>query len=98
MKIAKARPVKQILMDCSDEDVRQRVSRFLFSQHFPAFRNLEIDVNRGAVTLTGEVQSYYEKQIAMTSRQRVVGVVCLVDEIRVTRQQEAEQSDLHIEF
>ena len=38
-----------------DEDVHQRVSRSLFSCHFPAFRNLDIEVDGGAVTITGKV-------------------------------------------
>lgn len=74
---------KQIRMDYPDEDVRNRVSRFLNSRHFPAFRNLDISVEHGAVTLSGEVQSYYEKQVAMTSCQHVVGVLSLTDEICV---------------
>lgn len=74
---------QQIRIDYPDDDVRQRVSRFLYSQHFPAFRNLDIVVEHGAVTLTGEVQSYYEKQVAMTSCQHVAGVLSLIDEIDV---------------
>lgn len=75
--------VQQIRIDYPDDDVRRRVSRFLYSRHFPAFRNLDIDVEHGAVTLTGEVQSYYEKQVAMTSCQHVAGVLSLIDEIDV---------------
>ena len=75
--------VKQIRMDYPDEDVRSRVARFLNSRHFPAFRYLSITVEHGAVTLTGEVRSYYEKQVAMTSCQHVVGVLSLTDEISV---------------
>ena len=75
--------IKQIRIDYPDEDVRCRVSRFLNSRHFPAFRYLDITVEHGAVTLTGEVQSYYEKQVAMTSCQHVVGVLSLTDEISV---------------
>ena len=75
--------MKQIRMDYPDEEVRSRVSRFLNSRHFPAFRYLDIAVEHGAVTLTGEVQSYYEKQVAMTSCQHVVGVLSLTDEIHV---------------
>ena len=78
MKVA-----KQIRMDYPDDDVRCRVSRFLNSRHFPAFRNLDISVEHGAVTLRGEVQSFYEKQVAMTSCQHVVGVLSLKDEIDV---------------
>ena len=74
---------QRIRIDYPDDDVRQRVSRFLYSRHFPAFRNLDIVVQHGAVTLTGEVQSYYEKQVAITSCQHVEGVLSLIDEIDV---------------
>ena len=73
---------KKVKMETNAE-VRQRVSNFLHSRHFPAFRNFEIEVDRGAVTLTGKVQSYYEKQIAINSCQNVAGVVSLIDEIVV---------------
>jgi len=74
----------------SNAEVRQRVSSFLHSRHFPAFRNFEIEVDRGAVTLTGKVQSYYEKQIAINSCQNVQGVVSLIDEIVVQLEREAK--------
>lgn len=74
---------KKVRIDDSNAEVRQRVSSFLQSRHFPAFRNFEIEVDRGAVTLTGKVQSYYEKQIAINSCQNVAGVVSLIDEIVV---------------
>lgn len=73
----------KIRVEHPDEELQQRVSHFLFSRHFPAFRNLDIEVEKGTVTLTGKVQSYYEKQIAMTSCQHVSGVVSLIDEIEV---------------
>ncbi len=76
---------EKIRIDFPDDDVRRRVSRFLHSRHFPAFRNLEIEVVHGAVRLTGEVQSYYEKQVAMTSCQHVAGVLSLIDEIDVSQ-------------
>lgn len=74
---------KKIRLENSNAAVRQRVSSFLRSRHFPAFRNFKIEVDRGAVTLTGEVHSYYEKQIAMKSCKNVAGVVSLIDEIVV---------------
>ncbi len=67
-----------------DEDVLQRVSNFLGSRHFPAFRNLDVSVSEGTVTLAGNVCSYYEKQVAITSCQHVAGVMSLVDEIVVS--------------
>ena len=66
-----------------DEDVQDRVAHFLRSRHFPAFQNLEVSVHNGAVTVSGEVCSFYEKQVALTSCQRVAGVLSLVDEVAV---------------
>lgn len=86
--------IKQIRMDYPDEDVRSRVSRFLNSRYFPAFRYLDITVEHGAVTLTGEVQSYYEKQVAMTSCQHVVGVLSLKDAISVRGEIDTSATEL----
>ncbi len=86
-RVRRERPVK--LAD-SNAKIRQRVSCFLRSRHFATLRNIEIQVDRGEVTLTGSVQSYYEKQIALTS-QSMAGVVSLVDKIVV--QQKTERRD-----
>ena len=82
----------QLSVSCHDDEVRRRVSRFLCSQHFPVFRTLDIEVEQGSVTLTGEVQSYYEKQVAMTSTQNVAGVLSLVDAIVVNQVGEMEEA------
>ena len=73
-------PVRIEYDDC---DVQSRVQSFLRSRHFPTFQELDVDVHNGAVTLSGEVQSYYEKQVALNSCRRVAGVLTLVDEIDV---------------
>ena len=78
----------------SNAAVRQRVSRFLQSRHFPAFRNFKIEVDQGAVTLSGKVKSYYEKQIAMTSCQNVDGVITLIDEIVVQEECDSKLREL----
>ena len=72
-----------IRVDSPDDAVQQRVYRFLASLHFPVFRTFDVEVTQGAVTLTGQVRSYYEKQIAMTSCQAVAGVLSLIDRIAV---------------
>ena len=84
---------KKIRIDYPDDDVRRRVSRFLYSRHFPAFRNLDIEVQHGAVTLSGVVQSFYEKQVAMTSCQHVAGVLSLIDEIVVMLDEDPKGSE-----
>lgn len=74
---------KRIRVDYSDDDLRQRVARFLSSRHFPAFRKIQVDVEHGTVTLRGRVCSFYEKQVALTTCQRVAGVLTLIDDIAV---------------
>ena len=72
-----------IRVEYGDDDLRQRVSNFLDSRHFNAFRNLEINVDAGLVTISGQLNSYYEKQVALNSCRRVAGVLGLVDDIAV---------------
>jgi osmotically-inducible protein OsmY len=72
-----------IRINDSDDDLRLRVASFLNSRHFPAFQELDVDVHHGAVTLSGTVSSFYEKQVALNSCQRVAGVLSLVDGIDV---------------
>ena len=74
---------EQTRFDFPDADLQDRVYRFLTSRHFPAFRNLDVDVCNGVVTVVGEVSSYYEKQVALTACQRVAGVLDLIDKIIV---------------
>ena len=74
---------ERIRVDYTDSDVQARVSQFLHSRHFPGFRNLKVEVHHGSVTLSGNVDSFYEKQIAITSCQRVAGVLALIDQVDV---------------
>ncbi|MEM7454835.1 MAG: BON domain-containing protein [Planctomycetota bacterium] len=74
-----AATVKRIRVEYSDDDIRKRVLRFLSSRHFSTFRNIDVIVRHGEVTLTGTVCSFYEKQVALTSCRRVAGVLDMVD-------------------
>lgn len=75
---------KSVQFTNCDDDVHLRVCSFLQSRYFPAFRQLGVHVEQGIVTLTGQVCSYYEKQVAITSCQRVSGVRSLIDCIVVS--------------
>ena len=74
----------RIRIEYPDDDLRQRVSSFLRSRHFPAFRGLQVGAQDGAVTISGEVCSFYEKQVALDSCRRVAGVLSMVDQIVVS--------------
>lgn len=66
-----------------DNDVARRAQNFLACQHFPSLQDLELEVERGELTLIGTVGSFYEKQVAMSVCQRVPGVLAFVDEVKV---------------
>lgn len=74
---------QNLRVDYPDDDLKDRVESFLFSRHFPGFRELSVQVQNGTVTVSGEVNSYYEKQIAINSCRRVAGVLGVADEIQV---------------
>ncbi len=67
----------------NDDDVLWRVESYLGSRHIPTFRNLVVHVHRGTVTLSGRVENYHQRQVALNSCRRVAGVLKLVDQIEV---------------
>ena len=75
--------IDRIRFDFPDDDLQFRVESFLRSRHFPDFEQIEVDVQNGSVTLSGILRSYYEKQVAINSCQRVAGVVDLIDNLDV---------------
>jgi osmotically-inducible protein OsmY len=68
-----------------DQDLQRRVISFLAGRYLPSLRTLQVDVHEGTVTLRGRVASFYEKQVAIHSCQRVAGVRHLVDAVDVSR-------------
>lgn len=75
--------IQRLRIDFPDQELEFRVKSFLSSRHFPGFENIKVNVVNGSVTLSGSVSSFYEKQVAMNSCQRVAGVIKLVDQIGV---------------
>lgn len=73
----------KIRIDYPDQDIQFRVTKFLGSRHFPSFRELDVQVENGTVTLSGELATFYEKQVALNSCQHVAGVLSLIDEVHV---------------
>jgi osmotically-inducible protein OsmY len=68
-----------------DQDLERRVVSYLAARYLPSLRQLQVSVEEGTVTLRGSVRSFYEKQIAIHSCQRVAGVRKLVDAVDVAR-------------
>jgi len=62
----------------------QCISQELSQTGYPALQSLRLHCDGGAVTLDGEVPSYFLKQIAQDVVQRVPGVEEVVNRIKVT--------------
>ena len=75
--------LKNLRVDYPDQELQFRVKSFLSSRHYPGFENLDVVAENGSITLSGNLDSFYEKQIAIHSCQRVAGVLVLVDQVTV---------------
>ena len=64
---------------CRGADKQQRLGR-----NPPALRDLEVEVRNGAAVITGQVSTFYQKQLATSCCQRVAGVLSVLNEVRVT--------------
>ena len=66
-----------------NDDLRRRVQLFLHNSNLPALRHINIDVDGGCVVLSGQVQTYYERQLAHEFSRRVAGVLQVSDQLEV---------------
>ena len=69
-------------MDTHDADLRGRVLRFI-EREIPYLDSLIVDVDRGVVRLSGEVNSFYQRQRCLHACRRVAGVVRIDDDLSV---------------
>ncbi len=67
----------------SDGDLRRRVANYLASRHVLSLRFLTIEASNGVITLRGRVRSFHERQVGVSSAQRVAGVLRVLDAIEV---------------
>lgn len=66
-----------------DEHLAKNVLNFILPRVHPTANRVHIEANRGVVTLTGSVGSFYYKQLWLSGAQRVAGVRRVIDEIEV---------------
>ena len=67
----------------ADLELRRRVEGELAETHRPSLTRLAVDVRQGMIHLSGCVQSFYEKQLAIHSCIRVAGAGHLIDAVEV---------------
>jgi osmotically-inducible protein OsmY len=69
---------------CLDKngELAMRVRRYLTAQR-PEFSSLSVGARDGNVDLSGELPTYYLRQLAVAAAQRVAGVLQVVDRLDV---------------
>lgn len=67
----------------ADLELRRRVEGELAETHRPSLTRLAVDVRQGMIHLSGCVQSFYEKQLAIHSCIRAAGAGRLIDAVEV---------------
>lgn len=67
----------------SPEPVELRLRTALAQSHYRALRSITCRVVAGEATLEGDLDSYYQKQVAQTIAARVPGVVRVHNRIQV---------------
>ena len=68
-----------------DELLARNVRNFVLGRIQPATHHVDVDADRGTVTLRGRVGSFYQKQLWLHGAQRVAGVRRVIDELDVVR-------------
>jgi hypothetical protein len=69
--------------ETADASLQKRVVAYLATRNFHSFRRLAVRADRGVVCLSGRLDSYYQRQVAVESARRVAGVTTIVDRIVV---------------
>ena len=75
--------VAESLSNESDRDLAHRVALYLSRRHIFSLRTIKVEARAGTVTLRGDVYSFHERQIAVSSAQRVAGVYQVIDALDV---------------
>lgn len=63
-------------------ELAMRVRQYLIAQR-PEFSSLDVRARDGKVDLSGELPTYYLRQLAVAAAQRVAGVLQVVDRLDV---------------
>jgi osmotically-inducible protein OsmY len=80
---AMAESCRDTLERSSDRGLMEAVARALRTTGHPALRSLDIEISGGVVILWGRVPSYYQKQLAQETVQRVDGVQGIANGLEV---------------
>jgi len=66
-----------------DDELEQRVRLFMATSNLPGLRHIAVKVDGSTVILSGQVNTFYEKQLAAKFSRRVAGVIHVLDDLEV---------------
>ncbi len=66
-----------------DRDLESRIRRFLEGLHRRSLMELEIEAENGEIRVSGQLGTFYEKQLVLAGCRRVAGVVKIHEAIDV---------------
>ena len=67
----------------TDELLARRIKNFVLSRISPGNSTFQVQVDSGIATVSGQVRSFYQKQLWIHGVKRVAGVIGVVDQIEV---------------
>src|SRR4051794_20406111 len=67
----------------ADRDLERRINSYLITLQVPALRRLRIEARDGVITILGQVNTFYERQLAQHFVRRVAGVLSVIDKVIV---------------
>ena len=75
--------IKQVRKNINDDRLKCKINDLLCAQHFPSFKTLNVEVDHGLVTISGTLQSYYHRQVALSTCQQLADVITVIDMMSV---------------
>ena len=76
--------LQHVRKNTKDDQLKSRIDELLCELHFPSFKKLDVEVDHGLVTISGTLKSYYHRQVALSTCQKLADVITVIDMMTVS--------------
>ena len=76
--------LQQVRKNVNDDRLKSKINELLCGQHYPSFKTLNVEVDHGLVTISGTLKSYYQRQVALSTCQKLADVITVIDMMYVS--------------
>lgn len=73
-------------INAASQELQQRVALNLQSRQLTSGGRVRIEAQHGTVTLSGQVQTFYQRQLIFAATRKVAGVTKVIDQLEVETQ------------